>query len=167
MDTRVPQGELSDRLTGSGSQMDTANPAGELAIISSNVNLYYFTGTMQDGILLVPRDGEAVLWVRRSYARAVDESAFPQIRPMQSYRAAASHGHDPRDRIPGDRARDARHVQPDPEIFPVPRSAIGRWRDGRYPVGEEPVRAGTDGAGGEIHCRGPRGPCPRGSSGRA
>ena len=69
--------------------MDATDPGWELAIISSNVNLYYFTGTMQDGILLIPRDREAVLWVRRSYARAVDESCFPQILPMQSYRTAA------------------------------------------------------------------------------
>jgi Xaa-Pro aminopeptidase len=69
--------------------MDCVNPGWELAIISSNVNLYYFTGTMQDGLLLVPRDGEAVLWVRRSFSRAIDDSAFPQIRPMQSYRTPA------------------------------------------------------------------------------
>jgi Xaa-Pro dipeptidase len=90
MDTRVPQSELSDRLRHFRAAMDSAHPGWEIAIISSNVNLYYFTGTVQDGILLVPRGGEAVLWVRRSYARATDESSFPQIRPMQSYRTAAA-----------------------------------------------------------------------------
>ncbi len=62
----------------------------ELAVVLSKINLYYFTGTMQDGMLLVPRDGEACLWVRRSFERAVDESLFPAIRPMRSYRDAAA-----------------------------------------------------------------------------
>jgi len=89
MDTKVPQSELTDRLCRFRERMEIVNPGWGLAIITSNVNLYYFTGTVQDGMLLIPRDGEAVFWVRRSHARAVDESRFPQIRPMQSYRTAA------------------------------------------------------------------------------
>jgi Xaa-Pro aminopeptidase len=89
MHAKVPQSELEARLKRFRVRMDAANPGWELAIVSSNVNLYYFTGTIQDGILLIPRDGAAVLWVRRSYPRACDESSFPQIRPMQSYRDAA------------------------------------------------------------------------------
>nr|WP_320162022.1 Xaa-Pro peptidase family protein [uncultured Methanoregula sp.] len=89
MQAKVPQSELEDRLRRFRARMDSTNPGWELAIITSKVNLYYFTGTIQDGILLIPLDGEAVLWVRRSFPRAVDESLFPQIRPMQSYRTAA------------------------------------------------------------------------------
>jgi Xaa-Pro dipeptidase len=89
MHAKVPLSELDNRLRRFRDRMDCVNPGWELAIISSNVNLYYFTGTMQDGLLLVPRDGEAVLWVRRSFSRAIDDSAFPQIRPMQSYRTPA------------------------------------------------------------------------------
>jgi Xaa-Pro dipeptidase len=89
MHAKVPSSELSDRLRRFHDQMAIVDPDWELAVISSNVNLYYFTGTMQDGILLIPRDGEAVLWVRRSFSRAVDESAFPRIEQMQSYRTAA------------------------------------------------------------------------------
>jgi len=89
MHAKVPLTELNDRLQRFQARMDIANPGWELAIIFSTINLYYFTGTLQDGMLLIPRDGEAVFWVRRSYARAVDESCFPQIRPMQSYRTAA------------------------------------------------------------------------------
>lgn len=89
MDTKVPQSELDDRLRRFREQMDFANPGWGLAVISSNVNLYYFTGTVQDGILLIPQKSDPVFWVRRSFARAVDESFFPQIRPMESYRTAA------------------------------------------------------------------------------
>ena len=80
--------------------MDAADPGWDLAVVLSKINLYYFTGTMQDGMLLVPRDGEACLWVRRSFERAEDESLFPAIRPMRSYRdAAASMDADPGDRV--------------------------------------------------------------------
>jgi Xaa-Pro aminopeptidase len=70
-------------------RMDISNPDWEIAVIFSKINLYYFTGTMQDGMLIIPKHGEAVLWVRRSYERALDESLFPRIEPMSSYRDAA------------------------------------------------------------------------------
>jgi Xaa-Pro aminopeptidase len=44
---------------------------------------------MQDGMLIIPRGDEAVYWVRRSYERALDESLFPRIKHMQSFRDAA------------------------------------------------------------------------------
>lgn len=90
MERKVPASELDDRLRRFRERMDAAGPEWELAVVLSKINLYYFTGTMQDGMLLVPRDGEACLWVRRSYERAVDESLFPQIQPMRSYRDAAA-----------------------------------------------------------------------------
>jgi Xaa-Pro aminopeptidase len=77
--------------------MDARHPEWEIAIIFSRLNLYYFTGTIQDGMLLIPRNGEACLWVRRSFERAEDESFFPRIRRMRSYRDAA----ETMTRIPG------------------------------------------------------------------
>ena len=47
-----------------------------MAVIFGNINLYYLTGTMQDSMLFIPRDDEAVLWVRKSYERAKAESDF-------------------------------------------------------------------------------------------
>ena len=70
-------------------RMDADQPAWELAAFLGRINQYYFTGTMQDGLLWVPRDGEAVFWVRRSFERACAESPFPDIRPMRSFRDAA------------------------------------------------------------------------------
>lgn len=70
--------------------MDIRNPNWELAVIFSKINLYYFTGTMQEGMLLIPRHDEAILWVRRSHERALDESLFPVIRSMNSFRDAAA-----------------------------------------------------------------------------
>lgn len=87
--TKVPLTELEMRMSRFREKMDSANPDWRIAVIFSKVNLYYFTGTMQEGMLLIPRDGEAVFWVRRSYERALDESLFPSIKPMESFRDAA------------------------------------------------------------------------------
>jgi Xaa-Pro dipeptidase len=88
MSKKVPLNELQTRMERFRNAMDIANPGWEIAVIFSKVNLYYFTGTMQDGMLYIPRDDEAVYWVRRSYKRALDESRFPVIRPMDSFRDA-------------------------------------------------------------------------------
>jgi Xaa-Pro dipeptidase len=90
VDKIVPAEELNSRLHRFRAAMDAAHPDWETALFISKVNQYYFTGTMQDGMLLVPRDGEAVYWVYRSFERAVAESRFPVIKPMRSYREAAA-----------------------------------------------------------------------------
>ena len=89
---QVPLSELNDRLTRFRARMDADCPEWELAALFGRINQYYFTGTMQDGLLLVPRDGAATFWVRRSYERATDESQFPDIRPMKSFRDALPAG---------------------------------------------------------------------------
>lgn len=91
MSKQVPLFELNRRMDRFRAKMDIADPNWEIAIIFSKVNQYYFTGTMQDGMLVVPRDGEAIYWVRRSYERATDESCFPSIKTMESFREAAEY----------------------------------------------------------------------------
>jgi Xaa-Pro dipeptidase len=87
---KVPLTELDNRLKRFRTRMDTTQPGWELAAVVSKIPLYYFTGTMQDGLLLIPQDGDAVFWVRQSYERAVDESLYPHIRKMKSYRDIAA-----------------------------------------------------------------------------
>lgn len=43
-------------------------------LVAQNVDIYYFTGTMQNGYLWVPAEEEPVLFVRRSATRARQES---------------------------------------------------------------------------------------------
>ena len=90
MNAQVPLAELRSRMDRFRATMNSTSSDWEIAAVFSKVNLYYFTGTMQDGLLLIPRDAEAVFWVRRSYQRAVDESLFPRIQPMESFRDAAA-----------------------------------------------------------------------------
>ncbi|AKB18982.1 MULTISPECIES: Xaa-Pro peptidase family protein [unclassified Methanosarcina] len=86
---KVPLTELKNRMNCFRKQMNISNPQWETVVIFSKINIYYFTGTMQDGMLIIPKNGEATLWVRRSYERALDESLFPNIEPMKSFRDAA------------------------------------------------------------------------------
>ena len=90
MEQKTPAPELRDRMERFRLRMDRENPAWDLAVIFGRTNQFYFTGTFADGVLLIPRDDEAVFWVRRSIERALDESFFPDIRPMRSFRDAAA-----------------------------------------------------------------------------
>jgi Xaa-Pro aminopeptidase len=90
MQDKVPYRELEDRMNRFRARMDYAQPGWELAAIVGKIPLYYFTGTMQDGLLLIPNGSEPVFWVRQSYERAENESLFPDIRKMKSYRDVAA-----------------------------------------------------------------------------
>ena len=86
---KVPAEELKNRMARFRRIMDQRHTDWRLAIFAGRINMYYFTGTIQDGFPAIPRDDEAVFWVRKSHDRALDESLFPVIRPMRSYRDAA------------------------------------------------------------------------------
>jgi Xaa-Pro aminopeptidase len=87
---KVPLTELNDRLSRFKERMNHFCPDWELSVITGLIPQYYFTGTMQDGLLLIPRCRDPVFWVRQSYERAGEESHFPDIRKMRSYRDIAA-----------------------------------------------------------------------------
>ena len=88
---KTPVDELNYRMEKFRSEMNNSNPDWELAVIFRKINIYYFTGTMQDGMLIIPRDEEPILWVRRSYERALNESLFRNIKTMKSFRDPAKY----------------------------------------------------------------------------
>lgn len=85
----VPASELEARLERFRRAMDAAHPGWEMVAVNHKVAMYYFTGTIQEGVLLI-RPQDAVFWVRRSFERACNESHFSDIRPMHSFREAAA-----------------------------------------------------------------------------
>jgi Xaa-Pro aminopeptidase len=89
MSDRVPASELELRMAKFRRIMDEQNTEWQIAVVFSKINLLYFAGSMPEGMLIIEREKEATLWVRRGYERAVEESAFPAIKPMESYRVAA------------------------------------------------------------------------------
>lgn len=86
--TPVPASELAERLTRLRCAMAQRHPDWSMLILDNKIDLYYFTGTMQQGALILTPD-QAVLFVRRSLACAEQESQFADIRPMSSFRAIA------------------------------------------------------------------------------
>ncbi len=91
MISKVPQNELASRLEKFRSRLNNTEPDWEIAVIFSKINIFYFTGTMQEGMLIITRNDEAILWVRRSFERAKDESLFTTIKQMESFRDAAAY----------------------------------------------------------------------------
>jgi Xaa-Pro dipeptidase len=55
----------------------------DLFIVTHNVDLFYYSGTMQNGLLFVPAKGEPLFYVRRSLTRAMEESGL-RIEPLGS-----------------------------------------------------------------------------------
>ncbi|MGG4397528.1 Xaa-Pro peptidase family protein [Paenibacillus thiaminolyticus] len=55
-------------------------------LITQNVGLYYFTGSMQTGYLFVPKQGDPVYFVKRSLERARHEAEVA-VEPLGSFRS--------------------------------------------------------------------------------
>lgn len=58
----------------------------DTVLIIGRVNQYYYTGTMQDGVLVLRKNGEMFFFVRKSFERARIESPFEPIIRIHSYR---------------------------------------------------------------------------------
>ena len=90
MNSQVPKLELKSRMIRFRDRMNKQHPEWKMAVVFSKINLLYFTGSMPDGMLIIQREEKEILWVRRSFERTRNESVFEDIRPMNSYRDAAT-----------------------------------------------------------------------------
>lgn len=82
----LDQKTVSERIEKLLSVVRAADNDFDTILIVDKVNQYYFTGTMQDAILVIRSDGSYGYYVRRSYQRALAESKLGNIHPMNSYR---------------------------------------------------------------------------------
>ncbi|HKX17552.1 MAG TPA: Xaa-Pro peptidase family protein [bacterium] len=62
----------------------------DAAMIAQNVNLFYYAGSIQSGMLIVPAEGEPIYAVRRVIERARAECALERIVPLPSLRGVAA-----------------------------------------------------------------------------
>lgn len=60
------------------------------ALFIMPIDVYYFSGTRQNGVLWLPACGEPLLLVRKSLERARQESPLPSIRPFPSSKEFAA-----------------------------------------------------------------------------
>ena len=77
---------LEERIHKLFEHLRKAGEAFDTAMIIGKVNQYYFTGTMQDGVLVLRREGTAAFFVRKSYDRAKMESPLDFIYKMNTYK---------------------------------------------------------------------------------
>ena len=84
----VPADELKNRLFRLRTALTQHDPAWSMILLDNKIDLYYFTGTMQDSLLVITPD-EATLFVRHSLDCAQRESLFEDIRPMTGFRTVA------------------------------------------------------------------------------
>ncbi|MBI5075250.1 MAG: aminopeptidase P family protein [Nitrospirae bacterium] len=81
----MPHDEIAQRLIKLRAMAAAAGLDG--ALLNYAVDVLYFTGTRQNSVLWVPVKGEPVLLVRKSFSRAVQESAVKEVRPFPASRA--------------------------------------------------------------------------------
>jgi Xaa-Pro dipeptidase len=93
----TPAKEIKKRLHALRSQVD--KQGWNAALIVQDVDLFYFSGTMQNAVLFVPHDGDAILMVKKYRERAQRESAVEQVIPLASWSELpaliANYGHTP------------------------------------------------------------------------
>jgi len=76
----TPREEIERRLGALQSRM--ADRGIGFAVILQSVDLFYFTGTLQKGMLFVPVDGPPIFFVEKSLFRALYESPL-EITPIK------------------------------------------------------------------------------------
>jgi Xaa-Pro aminopeptidase len=81
-ETRTPASEIEDRIHKLQSELGQADVDG--ALIVQRADLFYFTGTIQMGHLYVPREGDPIYLVNKSYERAREESPLERMMPLGS-----------------------------------------------------------------------------------
>lgn len=77
----TPAKEISRRIAKLQDQLQQHSIAG--ALIVQRVDLFYFSGTAQNAYLFIPAEGDSTLIVKRSLARAREESSLKQIIPYE------------------------------------------------------------------------------------
>jgi Xaa-Pro aminopeptidase len=55
------------------------------ALLLDPLNMYYYTGTMQQGAVFIPTEGEPVFLVRRSFERAQRETPLDRVFPIKGF----------------------------------------------------------------------------------
>jgi Xaa-Pro dipeptidase len=80
----VPSVEIDSRIKRLQKKMQDAGLDGVLIV--QRVDLFYFSGTAQNGFLYVPADGEPLLFIKKYLPRALKESSIKEIVDLKSLR---------------------------------------------------------------------------------
>jgi len=84
----TPPEEIESRLSRIRAKMDKSKMEGMLVV--QKMNVYYLSGTTQDGLLFVPLEGKPLLMIKRELERARLESPMKDVIPLKSLREIPS-----------------------------------------------------------------------------
>jgi Xaa-Pro aminopeptidase len=80
----VPSDEIFSRI--SRLQRELVDAGLDGAIVPDGINMFYYTGTLQNGVLFVPADGDPLFFIRRSFERAKKETPLQAVLQFKSFR---------------------------------------------------------------------------------
>jgi len=98
-DFKVPPQEIESRIKRLQKRMRDADMDGMLIV--QRVDLFYFTGTAQNGYLYVPAEGVPLLFIRKYLPRAQKESSIKEIIKIKSVKEIPGRIMDFYGRLPG------------------------------------------------------------------
>lgn len=78
--------EIAGRINQLFKEMNAENQDWDAVFLFDKINQYYVTGTMQDGVFVLLRDGSYAYFARRSFERAKMEGLIDNMYPMVSYK---------------------------------------------------------------------------------
>ncbi len=84
----TPLEEIQTRITRLQAHLESQKV--ESCLILQNVDLYYFSGTVQRSYLFIPSEGNPVLMVQKDFDRARKESPLQNVVPIERPRAISS-----------------------------------------------------------------------------
>ena len=79
--------EIQNRIQTLWHHMNQKAPNWDNLLIFGKMNQYYYTGTMQDGVFALRRDGSYRYFIRRSFQRGNLEAKITECTPMTNYRS--------------------------------------------------------------------------------
>lgn len=83
-DMKTPKSELDTRISNLQGMMQKEGI--DAVLVLQQTDKFYFSGTVQDGVILIPSRASPVFMVRKSFERAKEESKLDNIVPFRSYR---------------------------------------------------------------------------------
>jgi len=84
----TPPEEIESRLTKMRAKMEKSKMEGMFVV--QKMNVYYLSGTTQDGLLFLPLEGKPLLMIKRELERARVESPMKDIIPLKLFREIPS-----------------------------------------------------------------------------
>jgi Xaa-Pro aminopeptidase len=83
-DLITPKSELEGRISKLQQKMQKEEL--DSVLILQQADKFYFSGTVQDGVIFIPSEGQPVFMVRKSFDRAKEESKLDNIVSFRSYK---------------------------------------------------------------------------------